>query len=128
MNRLGAKVNGELTQRGAHQSVQTGWSVVGQRRQGDILWSDTDGNVAVWLMNGGQLFAVGGARLGALFSASASVLARSVSSASSFHGRKTRDQDGLPRREPADPHEPHHVKDHYSRPQGNRVKKSVTNR
>ena len=45
--------------------MPTSWSIVGQRDfngdgKHDWLWRDTSGNVAIWLLNGLQVFAGGG--------------------------------------------------------------------
>ncbi len=46
-------------------NVGTAWSVVGTADfngdgKGDILWQDTSGNIAIWLMNGASILSTGG--------------------------------------------------------------------
>jgi hypothetical protein len=54
---MNGKVPGTILQAGGYGQVPTTWSIVGQRDFNgdgnyDLLWRDTSGNTAIWLLKG----------------------------------------------------------------------------
>jgi hypothetical protein len=56
---------GQILQAGGYGQIPTVWSVVGQRdfngdSKHDLLWRDSSGNTAIWLLNGLSILQTGG--------------------------------------------------------------------